>query len=78
MPRGIKKQINFDEECLEIDKKIAYHNNIVKQLKEKKANLLQQQQKDSMKSIFKLMKDLELSSNDVIEILKSQKIKRVS
>ena len=78
MPRGIKKQINFDEEFSIIDNKIAYHLSHVKQLKEKKENLVQQQQKNNLNSILFIMKDLNLNSNDVIKILKSQKKEKVS
>ena len=78
MPRGIKKQINFDEEFATIDSKIAFHTYHIKHLKEKKDSLMQEQQKNNLNSILHIMQDLDLNSADVIEILKSQKKEKVS
>ena len=78
MPRGIKKQINFDEEFATIDSKIAFHTYHIKHLKEKKESLIQERQKNNLQSILNTMEDLNLDGTDVIEILKTQKKEKVS
>jgi hypothetical protein len=78
MPRGIKKTINYEEEFAVIDNKISFHTNHIKQLKEKKETLIQEQQKKYLNSILDIMQDLDLEAVDVIEILKSQKKEKVS
>ena len=78
MPRGIKKQKNFEEEIATIDSKIAFHTYHIKVLKERKEELLQEQQKNHMQTIFTTMQDLNLNAVDVVEILKAQKKEKAS
>lgn len=77
MPKGIKKQINLDEELAIIDNKIAFHSKHIKQLKEKKDILLQKQQKNDVKSLLSTMKDLDLDATEVITILKTKNKEKV-
>lgn len=73
MPRGIKKEINFNEEFEKIKARITYHSNSIKELKKKKLELEQKQQKEELNSVKNYLEKNHLSSKDLIEVYENQK-----
>jgi len=56
MPRGVKKQINYDEELAKIDARITHHQNSIAELKEEKKSLLAQKEATELKELQDLIR----------------------
>ena len=49
MPRGIKKQINYNEEFERIEARITHHTNSIKELKDRREELEKQKRIEELK-----------------------------
>lgn len=79
MPRGIKKQINYDEEFSKIDMRITHHLNSIKELKEKRAELSSQQTEKELENLRKFLNDHNLTPQEAIELLsQKRKLSKIS
>lgn len=78
MPRGIKKQINYSEELSKIDARIIHHQNSIKELKEKREELLQQKDKEEIVSLKNYLTQNHLTTQDLIALVENQLIPKIS
>ena len=70
MPRGTKKQINYDEEIMKIESQIAKHTNTISELKEKKSELLQQKRYAELLELDNYLKSKKLDISDLLKQVK--------
>mgnify|MGYP006966740625 CR=1 FL=1 len=78
MPRGIKKQINYSEELSKIEARIIHHQNSIKELKEKREELLQQKDKEEIVSLKNYLTQNHLTTQDLIALVENQLIPKIS
>lgn len=78
MPRGIKKQINYSEELSKIDARIIHHQNSIKELKEKREELLQQKDKEEIVSLKNYLTQNHLTTQDLIALVENQLMPKIS
>ena len=78
MPRGIKKQINYSEELSKIDARIIHHQNNIKELKEKREELLQQKDKEEIVSLKNYLIQNHLTTPDLIALVENQLMPKIS
>lgn len=78
MPRGIKKQINYSEELSKIDARIIHHQNSIKELKEKREELLQQKDKEEIISLKNYLIQNHLTTQDLKALVENQLIPKIS
>lgn len=68
MPRGIKKETNYEEEIQKTEARIIHHTNSIKELKERKQELEQQQKMKNFKIIENFMSVYNLTPTDLINL----------
>lgn len=78
MPRGIKKQIDYSEELNKIEARIIHHQNSIKELKEKREELLQQRDKEEILSLKNYLQQNNISTQEVINLIENQLISKIS
>lgn len=72
MPRGVRKTIDYDEELQKIDMQITRWQNTIKELQEKKRELLEQKQQQEMKQIYVYMQENNLTSADLLARIQTE------
>lgn len=72
MPRGVRKPIDYEEELQKIDMQITRWQNTIKELQEKKRELLEQKQQQEMKQIYVYMQENNLSSADLLARIQTE------
>ena len=70
MPRGIKKEINYKEEIERVNLRIVHHENSIKELEEKKENLIQRKNQRDVNILTNYLTQHNLSAEDLIANLK--------
>lgn len=68
MPRGIKKEINYEEEIKKTEARITHHTNSIKELKERKQELEQQRKMKDFKTLENFMSIYNLTPIDLINL----------
>lgn len=71
MPRGVRKQINYDEEINKIDMRITRYENTIKELKEERAKLETQKKQHEISALYEALQTSGLSIDEAISSLKS-------
>ena len=69
MPRGVKRQIDFDEEINKIDMKITRWTNTIKELQEEKRKLEDKKKKKELSALYNIIQSSGLSVAEVVERL---------
>lgn len=69
MARGIKKQINYDDEIAKIDAQITKHTNTISELKERKSELLSQKQHAELLELNNYLKSKNVNVSDLLKQL---------
>lgn len=72
MPRGIKKEINYAEEIEKVNLRIIHHQNSIKELEEKKQNLINQKTEKDMNLLFSYLSEHNISAEDLLKQLNLQ------
>lgn len=70
MPRGVKKEINYKEEIERVNLRIVHHENSIKELEEKKENLIQRKNQRDVNILTNYLTQHNLSAEDLIANLK--------
>lgn len=68
MPRGIKKEVNYEEEIEKTEARITHHVNSIKELKEHKQELEQQKKMKDFSILENFMGVYNLSPTDLINL----------
>lgn len=55
MPRGVKKQVNYDEKLAKIDARIIHHKNSITELEEEKKLIFIQKEEAELKELQSLI-----------------------
>ena len=66
MPRGVKKEINYKEEIERVNLRIVHHENSIKELEEKKENLIQRKNQRDVNILTNYLTQHNLSAEDLI------------
>lgn len=56
MPRGVRRSINYDSELTEIDRKIAVHKEQIRQLEDRKKEVIELQQRADAQRMMEYLK----------------------
>ena len=72
MPRGIKKQINYNEEFERIEARITHHTNSIKELKERREELEKQKRIEELTTLDNFLSTHNLLPADVITMCTTQ------
>lgn len=72
MPRGIKKQINYNEEFERIEARITHHTNSIKELKERREELEKQKRIEELTTLDNFLSTHNLLPTDVIAMCTTQ------
>ena len=72
MPRGIKKQINYNEEFEKIEARITHHTNSIKELKERKEELENKKRMEELTTLNQFLNAHNLLPQDIITIYTQQ------
>lgn len=70
MPRGVKKEINYKEEIERVNLRIVHHENSIKELEEKRENLIQRKNQRDVNILTNYLTQHNLSAEDLIANLK--------
>lgn len=57
MPRGVKKQINYDEEISKIETRITHHKNSIAELEEQKNSFIAKKEEAELKQLRDIIKE---------------------
>ena len=66
MPRGVKKEINYKEEIERVNLRIVHHENSIKELEEKRENLIQRKNQRDVSILTNYLTQHNLSAEDLI------------
>lgn len=66
MPRGIKKEINYQEEIEKVNLRIVHHENSIKELEEKRNELIQRKTQRDVNVLTNYLTQNNLSAEDLI------------
>lgn len=66
MPRGVKKEINYKEEIERVNLRIVHHENSIKELEEKRENLIQRKNQRDVNILTNYLTQHNLSAEDLI------------
>ena len=66
MPRGVKKEINYKEEIKRVNLRIVHHENSIKELEEKRENLIQRKNQRDVNILTNYLTQHNLSAEDLI------------
>lgn len=69
MPRGVKREIDFDAELKELEQKIAKHKLQIANLENRKKNIMALQRNSETDKLMKFLVDSNMSVDDVIDKL---------
>ena len=69
MPRGIRKEVNYKEEIERVNLRIVHHENSIKELEEKKENLIQRKTQRDVNVLTNYLTQNNLSAEDLINNL---------
>ena len=78
MPRGIKKQINYDEEFERIEARITHHTNSIKELKERKEELENRKRIEELTTLDNFLNSHNLLPQDVMAMCTQQLTQKVA
>ena len=78
MPRGIKKQINYDEEFEKIEARITHHTNSIKELKERREELENKKRMEELTTLNKFLNAHNLLPQDIITMCTQQLNQKVA
>lgn len=78
MPKGIKKQINYNEEFEKIEARITHHTNSIKELKERREELENKKRMEELISLSNFLSAHNILPQDVITICTQQFNQQVS
>ena len=73
MPRGIKKEINYQEEIEKVNLRIVHHEKSIKELEEKRENLIQRKTQNDVNILTNYLNQNNLSAEDLISQLQLSK-----
>lgn len=73
MPRGIKKEINYAEEIQKVEMRITHYQTTIKELEEKKQNLITQKNEKDMNLLLSFLSENNISAEDLLKQLSLQK-----
>ena len=73
MPRGVKKEINYKEEIERVNLRIVHHENSIKELEEKRENLIQRKTQNDVNILTNYLNQNNLSAEDLIAQLRLSK-----
>ena len=69
MPRGIRKEINYTEEIQKVEMRIVHHQNSIKELEEKKENLINRKNEKDMNLLTAYLQQNNMSAGDLLQQL---------
>lgn len=72
MPRGVRKEINYAEEIQKTEMRITYHQNSIKELEEKRQNLINQKNERDMNLLFSFLSEHNITAEDLLQQLSLQ------
>lgn len=72
MPRGIKKQINYDEEFEKIEARITHYTKSIKELKERKEELEQKKHTEELIKLNNFLNAHNILPQDIINTFTQQ------
>ncbi len=72
MPRGMKKQINYEEELQKIDMQITRWKNTILELQERKKALIQEQEAAELSALYQAVKASGKTVDELISALKGE------
>lgn len=67
MPRGIKKEINYEEEIKLLDEKIKKYKNLISEVTEQKKQLIEQKKQSKIQELINCIETSGKSIDDVIK-----------
>lgn len=70
MPRGVRKEINYKEEIEKINLRIVHHENSIKELEEKRNDLIQRKNQKDVNFLTDYLSKHNLSAEELINNLK--------
>ena len=73
MPRGVKRERNYDDEIERIAAQISQHEASIKALKGQLSSLKEEKEQNDLKSLNKLIRESGLSVKEVSKLLSDQK-----
>jgi hypothetical protein len=73
MPRGVKKEINYVEEIQKVEMRITHYQTTIKELEEKKQNLITQKNEKDMNLLLSFLSENNISAEDLLKQLSLQK-----
>lgn len=69
MPRGIRKEIDYAEEIQKVEMRIVHHQNSIKELEEKKENLITRKNEKDMNLLTSYLQQNNMSAGDLLKQL---------
>lgn len=66
MPRGIKKEVNYQEEIERVNLRIIHHEKSIKELEEKRENLIQRKTEKDVNILTNYLTQNNLTAEDLI------------
>lgn len=69
MPRGIRKEIDYAEEIQKVEMRIVHHQNSIKELEEKKENLINRKNEKDMNLLTAYLQQNNMSAGDLLKQL---------
>lgn len=69
MPRGVKRDIDFDAELKELEQKISKHKAQIANLENRKKTIMALQRNSETEKLMKFLVDSNMSVDDVIDKL---------
>lgn len=56
MPRGVKREINYEEELQRIDMRITRHKNAIQELQEKRREMIREKEQKEISALYEAVK----------------------
>ena len=75
MPRGVRKQINYDDELMKIDAQMTKWKNTISELEDQKKSLIQQKEQTEMSELYQFIKQSGKTPNEILAELTPNKAK---
>lgn len=69
MPRGIRKEIDYAEEIQKVEMRIVHHQNSIKELEEKKEDLINRKNEKDMNLLTAYLQQNNMSAGDLLKQL---------
>lgn len=72
MPRGVRRQIDYNEELQLLDAQILKHKNALQSLQEKRSDLVKEKERRELQELSEIVQSTGMSVHELIQMVHAQ------